>query len=53
VISGAYDIVIAGGVEAMTRVPMGSSAKGPGAPLDLRWWSAIITALFTRVSVPT
>ncbi len=32
VISGAYDIVIAGGVEAMTRVPMGSSAQGPGAP---------------------
>src|SRR3989442_8564889 len=32
VIRGAYDIVIAGGVEAMTRVPMGSSAQGPGAP---------------------
>ena len=32
VISGAYDVVIAGGVEAMTRVPMGSSAQGPGAP---------------------
>ena len=33
VISGAYDIVIAGGVESMTRVPMGSSyAQGPGAP---------------------
>ncbi len=32
VISGAYDIVIAGGVEAMTRVPMGSSSQGPGAP---------------------
>src|SRR5438132_1586429 len=33
VLSGAYDIVIAGGVEAMTRVPMGSSyAQGPGAP---------------------
>lgn len=32
VMSGAYDIVIAAGVEAMTRVPMGSSAKGPGAP---------------------
>src|SRR5438477_5427842 len=33
VISGAYDIVIAGGVECMTRVPMGSSyAQGPGAP---------------------
>jgi acetyl-CoA acyltransferase len=32
VISGAYDIVIAGGVEAMTRVPMGSNAQGPGEP---------------------
>lgn len=33
VISGAYDIVIAGGVESMTRVPLGSSyAQGPGAP---------------------
>jgi len=32
VISGAYDIVIAGGVESMSRVPMGSTAQGPGAP---------------------
>ena len=32
VISGAYDIAIAGGVESMTRVPMGSSSQGPGAP---------------------
>src|SRR3989442_14808151 len=32
VLSGAYDIVIAGGVESMTRVPMGSSSQGPGAP---------------------
>jgi acetyl-CoA acetyltransferase family protein len=33
VISGAYDVVIAGGVESMTRVPMGSSyTQGPGAP---------------------
>src|SRR5712691_12601986 len=32
VISGAYDIVIAGGVEVMTRVPMGSSSQGPGVP---------------------
>src|SRR5947199_6108849 len=31
VLSGAYDVVIAGGVEAMTRVPMGSSSQGPGA----------------------
>ena len=32
VLSGAYDIAIAGGVESMTRVPMGSSSQGPGAP---------------------
>ncbi|GAC1299781.1 MAG: thiolase family protein [Ktedonobacteraceae bacterium] len=33
VLSGAYDVVIAGGVEAMTRVPMGSSyMQGPGVP---------------------
>ncbi len=32
VMSGAYDVVIAGGVEVMTRVPMGSSSQGPGAP---------------------
>jgi len=33
VLSGAYDVVIAGGVESMTRVPLGSSyMQGPGAP---------------------
>ncbi len=32
VISGAYDIAIGCGVESMTRVPMGSSSQGPGAP---------------------
>ncbi len=37
VISGAYDIVIAGGVEAMTRIPMGASyQQGPGAPFGSR-----------------
>jgi len=36
VISGAYDVVIAGGVEVMTRVPMGSSSQGPGAPFGPR-----------------
>ncbi len=36
VISGAYDVVIAGGVEAMTRVPMGSTSQGPGAPFGPR-----------------
>ena len=33
VLSGAYDVEIAGGVESMTRVPMRSSyAQGPGTP---------------------
>lgn len=32
VISGAYDIVIAGGVESMSRVPMGSNVQGVGSP---------------------
>jgi acetyl-CoA acetyltransferase family protein len=36
VISGAYDIAIAGGVESMTRVPMGSNSQGPGKPFGPR-----------------
>jgi acetyl-CoA acyltransferase len=32
VIAGSYDVVIACGVESMTRVPMGSAASGPGKP---------------------
>jgi acetyl-CoA acetyltransferase family protein len=32
VMAGAYDVAIACGVECMTRVPLGSSAAGPGAP---------------------
>jgi len=33
VMAGAYDVVIAGGVEAMTRVPMGvTMLQGPGQP---------------------
>ncbi len=35
VMAGAYDVVIACGVEHMTRVPMGSSAQnGPGFPFS-------------------
>jgi acetyl-CoA acyltransferase len=34
VISGAYDIAIACGVESMTRVPMGSSASTQGFPFS-------------------
>ncbi len=30
VMAGQYDCVIAGGIEHMTRVPMGSNAEGPG-----------------------
>ncbi len=36
VIAGAYDVAIACGVEHMTRVPMGSSAQGPGFPFSDR-----------------
>jgi acetyl-CoA acetyltransferase family protein len=37
VMAGQYDAVIAGGVENMTRVPMGSNAMGPGeGPLSPR-----------------
>lgn len=32
IMAGAYDVVIAAGVESMTRVPMGVTAQGPGAP---------------------
>src|SRR5260370_29519535 len=32
VLSGAYDVVIAGGVESMTRVPIGSSSQVPVMP---------------------
>ncbi|MDQ3645898.1 MAG: thiolase family protein [Actinomycetota bacterium] len=36
VIAGAYDVAIACGVENMSRVPMGSSAQGPGFPFSER-----------------
>jgi len=32
IMAGGYDLVVAGGVEHMTRVPMGSSMDGPGVP---------------------
>lgn len=34
VISGQYDIVIAGGVESMSRVPLGTSAAAGGSPVS-------------------
>jgi acetyl-CoA acetyltransferase family protein len=37
VMAGAYDLVVASGIECMTRVPMGSSfANGPGFPFTQR-----------------
>jgi acetyl-CoA acyltransferase len=32
VMAGQYDVAIAAGVESMSRVPMGATAKGPGTP---------------------
>ncbi|MFS0734869.1 thiolase family protein [Microbacterium sp. 1P10UB] len=34
VMAGAYDIVIAGGVESMSRVPLGTSASVAGSPIS-------------------
>lgn len=34
ILSGAYDIVIAGGVESMSRVPLGTSAAIGGSPVS-------------------
>lgn len=34
VMAGACDVVVACGVESMSRVPMGSSATGPGSPIS-------------------
>ena len=46
VISGAYDAVIACGVEAMTRVPLGASIEnGPGQPYGPRMLSRYNGAL--------
>jgi acetyl-CoA acyltransferase len=32
IMAGGYDLVVAGGVENMSRVPMGSTMEGPGVP---------------------
>jgi acetyl-CoA acyltransferase len=32
ILAGGYRLVVAGGVEHMTRVPMGSTMEGPGVP---------------------
>src|SRR3954463_3070989 len=35
VVAGGYDIVIASGVESMSRIPIGSAAMVNGAPADI------------------
>lgn len=48
VMAGAYDVVIAAGVESMTRVPMGITAQqGPGKPFGPR-----MTDRYDRSLVP-
>lgn len=45
VIAGAYDVVIAGGVETMSRVPMGANARNgaPWAPLATRYPDGLVS----------
>ncbi|BBZ78581.1 acetyl-CoA acyltransferase [Mycolicibacterium anyangense] len=37
VIAGYYDVAVAGGVESMSRVPMGSATRVGGSPLGARY----------------
>ncbi len=52
VIAGAYDIVVAAGVESMSRVPMGSSVLPGSDPFGAAWRSAIPKGLCRRASAP-
>src|SRR2546425_6864224 len=45
VLAGAYDVVVAAGVESMSHVPMGSAVAGAqldGAPLFRRYSDAVV-----------
>ena len=55
VMAGAYDIVVAAGVEGMTRTPMGSSVGGSSASRSARPWAPATpsgVAWSTRASAP-
>lgn len=52
VIAGAYDVVIAAGVESMSRVPM-APACSPAATPSARWPSGTPKALSRRASAPS
>ena len=43
VIAGAYDVVVAAGVESMSRVPMGTSATVGGTPFGPKGWPPMPT----------
>ena len=52
-IAGQYDVVVAGGVESMSRVPMGSSITGRRQPVLAGRSSTATTASSpTRASAP-
>jgi acetyl-CoA acyltransferase len=38
-IAGQYDVVVAGGVESMSRVPMGATLQLAGTPFDATGWT--------------
>jgi acetyl-CoA acyltransferase len=38
IIAGQYDVVVAGGVESMSRVPMGSTVQVAGSPFTASGW---------------
>jgi acetyl-CoA acyltransferase len=39
--AGHYDVAIACGVEAMSRVPLGANGTGPGVPFSQAWMDAV------------
>lgn len=39
-IAGQYDVVVAGGVESMSRIPMGSTLQAGGSPFTALGWTA-------------
>ena len=53
IMAGAQDVVVAAGVENMTRVPMGITAhQGPGLPFGPRMLERYSQGLVPRVSRP-
>ena len=50
-ISGQYDVVVAGGVESMSRVPMGSAVQVAGNPYTASGWTSRYGEVFPHQSV--